>query len=232
MRVSVTIELNRPTLGRLRRHRLLAGVLIAALAVPSAVWASHQFTDVSTGHLFHNDIARAKDAGLTAGCSATTFCPETAVSRGQMTAFLSRGLGRVTGSYLSGNVVGSTPVVVGALTVRAGNPTGANQFVMLMASVHVKTQGVCPCEMFVGLYRNDGTPLGFDTFLDLGAVPSGQNYSDENATVLGIISIPTGLDQTFVVKVGRSTGSANVEVGGRFQAIVAPFDGLGAAAEN
>lgn len=232
MRVSVTIELNRPTIRGLRRRRLLTGALIAALLVPSAVWASHQFSDVATSHAFHGDIARAKDAGLTAGCSATTFCPEEPVTRSQMTAFLGRGVGRLTGTYISGNVNSSTLTTVGSVTIKAGNPTGGAQLVMLMASVNVKTNGVCPCEVFAGLYKGDGTALNFDTFIDLAAIPGGQFFTDESATLLGIAIVPTGVSQTFLVKTSRQAGSANIEVGGRFQAVTVPLDGLGQAVHN
>jgi hypothetical protein len=232
MRVSVTIEINRPTIGRSRRRRVLAGALIAALLVPSAAWASHQFTDVPTSHTFHGDIARAKEAGLTAGCSATTFCPDDPVSRGQMTAFLGRGLGRLTGEYISGNLNSGTLTTVGSLTIRAGSPTGGNQLVMITASVNVKTNGVCPCEVFAGLYKGDGTPLGVDTFIDLAAIPAGQFFTDESATLLGMAIVPTGAEQTFLVKASRSAGATTIEVGGRFQAFTVPFDGLGQAVHN
>ena len=230
MRVSLTIEVNRPTLGRSRRRRFLAGVIIAALLVPSAVLANHLYTDVPTDHLFHSDITKAKGAGLTSGCTATTFCPDTAVSRGQMTAFLNRGLGRATAAYLSGNVSSSTLATIGTITIRAGNPTGGSQQVMLLASVYAKTNGAgCPCEVFIGLYRSNGTAVGVDMFIDVAAIPAGQGFTDENGTLLGLVTVPTGVDQTFLVKASRPAGSANLEVGGRFQAITVPFIGTGDA---
>ena len=233
MRVSVTLELDRPSFRRPRRRRVVAGALIAALLVPAAALASHQFTDVPTSHTFHTDIARAKDAGLTTGCSPTTFCPNEAVTRGQMTAFLNRGLGRGAGEYITGSLGSSTLTTVGSLTIRAGNPTGGNQLVMIMASVNVKTNGTCPCEIFAGLYEGDGTPLGVDTFIDLAAVPGGgQFFTDESATLLGLVVVPTGANQTFLVRASRLAGTGSIEVGGRLQAFTLPFDALGQAADN
>jgi hypothetical protein len=230
VRVSVTFEIDRPRLKRPRRRPFVIGAVIAALLLPAAAWANHQFTDVPTTHTFHSSISRAKDTGLTQGCSATTFCPNDPVTRGQMTAFLNRGLGRVSDEYITGSVASSTLTTVGSLTIRPGNPTGGNQFVMLIASVNLKTNGVCPCEVFAGLYEGNGSALGVDTFIDLAAVPGGgQSFTDESATLLGVAVVPTGTEQTFLVKVSRLAGSANIEVGGRFQAITAPFDWQGNA---
>ncbi len=45
------------------------------------------------GTLFEADINALAAAGITKGCTATTFCPDLTVTRGQMAAFLHRALG-------------------------------------------------------------------------------------------------------------------------------------------
>ena len=77
---------------RLRRARPL--VLLLALALASPVLASDTFSDVPTASPHHNDINTIKVAGITQGCTATTYCPADAVRRDQMATFLQRGLGR------------------------------------------------------------------------------------------------------------------------------------------
>ncbi len=47
------------------------------------------FTDDS-GSVFEHDIDILATAGITKGCSATEFCPNASVTRGQMAAFLHR----------------------------------------------------------------------------------------------------------------------------------------------
>jgi hypothetical protein len=80
----------------------LAGLVGALVAVPIAVYASHQFTDVPNTNPFHADIDWLADAGVTKGCSTTGYCPKDNVTREQMAAFMRR---------LSGNDPGVAPSV-------------------------------------------------------------------------------------------------------------------------
>ena len=68
----------------------LAGLVGALVAVPIAVYASHQFTDVPNTNPFHADIDWLADAGVTKGCSTTAYCPKDNVTREQMAAFMHR----------------------------------------------------------------------------------------------------------------------------------------------
>jgi hypothetical protein len=80
-----------------RRRNVATLVLTAAVAVlvavPTAVWASHQFTDVPNSHTFHNAIDWMKTNNITVGCNPpanTQYCPDDNVTRGQMAAFMKR----------------------------------------------------------------------------------------------------------------------------------------------
>lgn len=53
--------------------------------------ATPYFTDVPTGHPYFKYIQKMRDLGITVGCSATTYCPDDPVTRGQMAVFLIRG---------------------------------------------------------------------------------------------------------------------------------------------
>ena len=55
--------------------------------------ASASFTDVPNNAQFFAEIEAMKAAGITAGCTATTFCPDGNVTRRQMAAFFARALG-------------------------------------------------------------------------------------------------------------------------------------------
>jgi dipeptidyl aminopeptidase/acylaminoacyl peptidase len=68
----------------------MAAFLVRALHLPTT--STDYFTD-DDGTLFENDINRLAASGITKGCTATTFCPSSAVTREQMAAFLHRALG-------------------------------------------------------------------------------------------------------------------------------------------
>jgi hypothetical protein len=49
------------------------------------------FTDVPPSDPLFRFVQKLKDLGITSGCSATAFCPNDSVTRGQIAAFLMRG---------------------------------------------------------------------------------------------------------------------------------------------
>jgi S-layer homology domain len=51
------------------------------------------FVDVPTTHLFFQYIEALAAAGITSGCGGGNFCPDAAVTRGQMAVFLAKALG-------------------------------------------------------------------------------------------------------------------------------------------
>ena len=51
------------------------------------------FADVPTTHLFFQYVEALAAAGITSGCGGGNFCPDAAVTRGQMAVFLSKALG-------------------------------------------------------------------------------------------------------------------------------------------
>jgi hypothetical protein len=82
---------------------LLAIVVAGVLALPAGIaLAAHQFGDVPNSNIFHSDIDALVDSGVTAGCGSGNYCPNQAVTRGQMAAFLNR---------LGALAPGKTPVV-------------------------------------------------------------------------------------------------------------------------
>jgi hypothetical protein len=224
----ITIEFQRPRPGR---RRWLIAAAVAALVVPTAAFANHQFTDVPTSHTFHGDISDAKNAGLTSGCSPTTFCPDANLTRAQMTAFLNRGLGRVAQSSLSASLTTGTAAPMGTVTIKAGNVTGGTALVFVTASINAYTTAAgCPCEVRVDLLDAASASLTPYVLVDLPAIPAGDNDTDVSLSIQGYAVVPTGVDQTFTVRAQRTLGTATLLPYGTVNAIYLPFDANGDAA--
>ena len=224
----VIIEVNSPRLRRPRRS-LLAVLAALALVIPGAALASHQFSDVPTEHLFHDDIARAYAARLTTGCTPTTFCPDSSVTRGQMTAFLNRGLGRLAEANLTGSLTSTgANVTLGTVTIQAGNPQGGTALVFVSASVNVYTTAAgCPCEVRFDLQDQVGSDVSPYILIDLPAIPAGDNDTDEIAVIQGVAVVPTGVARTYSVVASRTLGTATLLPYGQLDAIYVPFSGTG-----
>ncbi|MDP8957726.1 MAG: S-layer homology domain-containing protein [Actinomycetota bacterium] len=72
----------------------MAAFLVRSLGMPNGPDA---FSD-DDGHLFESDINALAAEGIVLGCGSSQFCPDQAVSRGQMAAFLARTLDLVDGA--------------------------------------------------------------------------------------------------------------------------------------
>lgn len=83
------IRLNMPKSSNLR----FRGVWVFWARQIAPAPATATFSDVPTSHPFFNEVQQLTKAGITGGCGGGKFCPDAAVTRGQMAAFLSRALG-------------------------------------------------------------------------------------------------------------------------------------------
>jgi hypothetical protein len=50
------------------------------------------FTDVPVTSPYFSYVQKLRQLGITAGCTATTFCPDDKLTRGQMAVFLIRAI--------------------------------------------------------------------------------------------------------------------------------------------
>lgn len=60
---------------------------------PSAPFSVNAFSDVPTTHPYFTEITNIAERQVTLGCTASTYCPDDFVTRGQMAAFIIRALG-------------------------------------------------------------------------------------------------------------------------------------------
>ena len=185
---------------RRRRVSVLLGLVLALAAAPAIVLANHQFSDVPTSSPVHGNIARLVDTGITAGCGSGKFCPKSAVTREQMAAFLTRGLGTAAASYSEIALEEWETSYVGAITIRAGGASGGSGYITVTAdvSVIVEDPTLCPCGIQIGIDQLDGPGTSPQTVF---VVPADEldGIQANAGTVQWVFQVPSGANAEFGV---------------------------------
>jgi S-layer homology domain len=229
-----------PAPRRRRPRRRYVGLAVAALTalllVPVGVFASHQFTDVPNSNTFHASIGRVKDAGITAGCSPTQFCPNNEVTRGQMAAFLTRVAPRASTSWWpETELVDDSEMLLAQLAVKGAEGAGGTAAVVVNASVSVVTDDVAGCPCTGAFYIVSDSPgfgswTQYATATDINISFEGDEGLEELAvgsTSLSVLlTIPSGVTENVYLIGWLDHGSA-VFTYGEMVASVANFDGAG-----
>jgi hypothetical protein len=240
MRVQITFDVPEvPGLqqGVRRRgpRRLLAiAALVALLAVPTGVFANHLFTDVPDSNTFHGNISAIANAGITSGCSPTTYCPAEPVTRGQMAAFLQRGLGRVEVGAVSSTTVGtSTNAAFGSpisITpgISPGAIDGASQFIQATAAftITLTDDTGCPCLYRIAIREGTDNYLN-PRYVDVTLTTEGAAVP---ISVIGAELVSGSAPKSVQVVLFRSSGSGTATAFGQIVANTVPFPGDGSIA--
>jgi hypothetical protein len=185
---------------RRRRLGLLGGVVLALAVTPALVLASHQFTDVPNSSPYHAQIDALVGSGITAGCSATTYCPSSAVTRAQMAAFLGRGLAYTTVSTASVTASQAGMDFITTVTVPPRAQPGGTAYVEVNASVNVTDfVGECPCALNVFVVDLSLTKVGFGGPASAIALvpPPVNGGTATEVTVNWVFEVPTGVASEF-----------------------------------
>lgn len=223
------------------RRRLAAGLVGCTLLLLSALplvalAVSDIFSDVPSGAQFHDDVEAIALAGITTGCSTTplNFCPDQAVTRRAMAAFMHRGMGRVHQTEATfGTNLDTLNAGIAAIDLLPGLPsnllTGAAAFVKVdtiatisTATTSGSTSG-CPCtfsgQMSSGGNRIDGSGAGPTTTLDAG---------DTGELVFtGVVRVTTNSRPAVSWTFSRSGGSGRWEARTLVVVTYYPFGGTG-----
>ena len=219
--------------GGLRRRLLLVGAALALALPTGVVLASHRFADVSDSNPFHADISRITDAGITNGCTPSTYCPNDEVTRGQMAAFLSRGLGQAVSAsdaITFAEMLDGTPMA--ELTIDTGGVAGGTGYVLVTGTAQIQaTDGVCPCDVGVVVRRgsSDFSPVS----LAVARTKIGSGWWMGESTVTWVFEVPTASTETFSLRAngiswaGGETGSF---AKGMLTALYVPFGSVGVKA--
>ena len=207
--------------------------LAALLAVPIGVFASHQFTDVPDSNTFHTQIGRVKGAGITAGCTATKYCPADNVTRGQMAAFLARTGGRtVHDDFLASLDVGASNVTLATVSLKAGDVPGGTAYVKIDASLAGYTYEAtssCPCSGIFTVYVNgvaSPAPAGGQVFVGIDSHNAGA-YGIAQGSISTVVPVSTGVVNTITLRGSAQNGTLDLSVFGDLVATYVPFAGDG-----
>jgi len=230
---------------------LVLGVVSAILlAFPIGVLAAHDFADVPNSNIFHNDISALVDAGVTAGCGGNNYCPNQAVTRGQMAAFMNR-LGAlapgkvpvVNADRLDGyHANGLTRIAAdGALTNPAITSTFPTYQTAADVVIDAPAAGFVRVDASVVAQNSNATCTGFlcGVFVRLHHVQSGDvspyvvvyvhggTHPNATASVAFAFDVAAG-SNTFRVEVARANASESPTAGNpQITALYSPFGSTG-----
>lgn len=213
---------------RFARRPVIVLIMSFALivSVAGAVYASHQFSDVSNTHPFHDEIGAIADAGITTGYDDGTYRPGTDVTRQAMAAFMERGFGRVAFSETSTSLSSDESTVLTTVSVDAGATGGGNGFVLVTGHLEGNTgnAAACPCQL--NLTINDvgtGTTANERVFVQLPGQADESGFARVDATAQQVYLLPadsTG-EYNLTAWLNDSDGSANVSA--ELTAVYVPF---------
>jgi hypothetical protein len=207
-----------PALPRRGRRRLVTVVmsLVFAIGLPMVAIASDTFTDVPNSNMFHANINNVYRSRVAAGCGPSLYCPKANVTREQMAAFLNRGLGRVGGvdSFTATPNELRTVLEVDSFTIRPGDVTGGNVFVLVTGTVSLAQAigGICPCGMAVwpevdGAQHRYG--VAFQTIPDVAAPQLGSgSWRTGSASFNVVFPVTSGANHTISLNLDVSRTTA------------------------
>jgi hypothetical protein len=227
---------------RMAKRLTRVGLVALMLALPVVVSASHQFTDVPTSHTFHAAISRLYGARLTTGCTTTRFCPDANVTRGQMAAFLNRGLGRGDGGGAGTGLADDwatfdNNLLAGVELLHGGAPGGTGHvLVTASASAYTKLAGVCPCEFAIWLVNEDTgeeSTTSFTVISSEASPPDSEAVSwyEGTASVSYLFTVQSGVTNSYLLAAAiNPTTPPTGDVAGaewNIAAVYIPFGGNG-----
>jgi hypothetical protein len=227
-----------------RRVFIVIATVVALAALPMMTVASDVFRDVGSTSPFHDDINELYGARITRGCANNPrrFCPDDAVSRGQMAGFLTRGLGRLTWDE-GGPRAGTNSVA--SVTVDAGGLPGGKGYVLVNASVSAWTElgpdeEASPSLILFAVenapspfYRHEADEVGWDAAFNLFGPPapifeggaSDAMYARASGSTSEVFVVPSGESTILdlVIHYEKTDPTSNVEVYGKITALYVPF---------
>lgn len=213
------------------RTRRIVTVLTAVTAIailPMVALASDRFSDVPSGHPFHDQINNIAAAGITTGCTATTYCPNANVTRGQMAAFLNRGLGRIAADEMAFG-----PLVEGEPFSSVTIESEGSELILAQASFYAfivpgAVGETYPCEHLFFLEVDGVEASGSATWIRTSSEPAPADYHLDSLSSMSVEAVDPGSHTVELIYGGATDGACTIGMGiGTLAAQVVPFGGDG-----
>jgi hypothetical protein len=219
------------------RSRTVLVALVTSLVTSLVVgggalaFASHQWSDVTTGNAFHDDIAGFTDAGCGAGYPDGTFRPTQPVLRQQAARFLRSCGTRITheDDSESGTLVPGTGLSRLAVeSMRAGALGDGHGYVLGLAVVDVSTidtgSGDFPCVVSVTLTsptagftdQNEASTVSFRS--------ASSSVQSQTVTLTQLWQLPDHGEVIGQVNVAKAGCAATVRAEANLTLLYVPFD--------
>jgi hypothetical protein len=147
-----------------------AAFVIRARYGPTAAFsypATPVFADVPSSYLFFSYIQKMAQVGITNGCSATDYCPDESLTRGQMAVFVMRGLLNQLLPVGAAVLTAAAPDTASPAQILTVTLTGINTHFTQSASQVTTAPGITPSNVTV----TSGTSLNVQLSVDPGTTP-------------------------------------------------------------
>ena len=176
-----------------RRLGVALGVAIVVLIAPAIALASHQFGDVPTSASYHDEVESLVNAGITSGCGGGNYCPNQAVTRGQMAQFMTRGLGIATAGYGELPASQADDFYVATVAIHTGGLPGKTGFVTVDADLQVlDLNAFCPCGIIFSIEETTTLEPGPTGTMVVSDVVAGG--AANSGSINWVFEVPTGSD--------------------------------------
>jgi hypothetical protein len=203
--------------------------LALLILVPALLAANGNFSDVPADHPFYLDINAIYGARITGGCGPGVYCPDAAVTRGQMAAFLNRGLGRVSFDG-NGKSLNHSVIDLAVVTIKTGGgASGGTGYVKVDAWVDASTSGTsgCPCNIdcFIEEDISEDKSFFFTATLNNHIGTSNAYSTHANSSLNWVFQVPTQTIRTYRLKafVFGSGALPSISVAGALTAVYIPL---------
>jgi hypothetical protein len=219
------------------RKLLVACALALCLGAPSFAVVQGTFSDVPPTAFYYNAVEAIHRAGITSGCATGLYCPDNAVTRGQMAVFMQRGFSRAYYNWENNLRLTWTTDEIGPAAQVIIDTTdlapGRKVFVKVDGTIkaYLSYQSSTPDDGYIiGYYltsSNSNVSIGTDGKLTLS-----RKHIWASGAVTGVVEVPTGAKTMLGLRVFANELYPGVDVflDTALTALTAPFGVVGPTA--